>query len=1025
MIEIFYRNLNLGWIKIYEDISIKLLDYEGNRGALIKMIESYDSLIITEEKDPEKKRMGVLDDICPFTVINLLNRGLIPSSRNEMLEHYSKFFKVDIGDFTYSPTNERWRDAIPVADAQSRWFFEHIHKRGPDDIDKLWNIFKDCLDYADKGNKDREKFISNYDTAVNIDQIRTPKFSKILYTLRPYSFPSLNNNNVDYLRNLIENKTLDRVSSLPITSSKGNYTGEEYLDITDTLKKELSSRYIQKGGKNYVFIGLASDTFRYAYEHKRDKSSPKSMIKGCNKELNLGWIPIYEKISKKLLKKSSKLGRKELVEMLYNFLDNNKQLGLSRLADQDPEGNSIDLDDICPLTVMNFLNRWLTADKKDKILAHYLNFFKLPPTSFRFAEDNSKETIPLADNMNFWFFPHKFERKDDDIKRQWEMLQAAIDYADGKRKNEEKFINAYDSSVKVKQVGRRKLSGALYALRPRAFPTLDDNVCTYLYNLSKKGELKSKILNDLFSKRTGSYDGAQYLSITNALVEEFSGKFGKKDVFIGLSCDAYHNGTCSESITAHPLNQILYGPPGTGKTYKTAQFAVEIITGESREDRSENEGERTKNREALLKEYHDYIKNGHIHFVTFHQSYGYEEFVEGIKPKIRETDNSRSESSGNSDIEYEIKPGIFREICAAAQEAQSPSASENAWAVRLWIGPEMTEEREFKQECIDGNYIAIRETRKTDAEEKTRGLQEFQENCKAGDLIIVPAYSTGKDWNIVAVGKLKKRREYSDPSKPGILLWDVQWLWYDLDEPKKLDKYRQGDSTKTRLASGVIIEPVEDIDTKALLQDIANDKPPYVLIIDEINRGNISKILGELITLLEADKRLGEPEELKVTLPYSDDEFGVPNNLYIIGTMNTADRSIAFFDTALRRRFTFEEIMPRPELLTQKIGDVELDKLLIAMNKEIKELLGRDYQIGHSYLMPHKVSKKEELARVFRNSICPLLDEYFYDNRGEIATVLNESPLFPPTDGGDRNREWASKKEFENLDYYKKIYENK
>ena len=163
----------------------------------------------------------------------------------------------------------------------------------------------------------------------------------------------------------------------------------------------------------------------------------------------------------------------------------------------------------------------------------------------------------------------------------------------------------------------------------------------------------------------------------------------------------------------------------------------------------------------------------------------------------------------------------------------------------------------------------------------------------------MPAYSTGNDWNIVAVGKLKKRREYSDPSKAGILHWDVRWLWYDLDEPKKLDKYRQGGKQKTHLASGVIIEPIEDIDVKTLLQDIANDNPPYVLIIDEINRGNISKILGELITLLEEDKRLGAAEELQVTLPYSGEKFGVPNNLYIIGTMNTADRSIAFLGYGL------------------------------------------------------------------------------------------------------------------------------
>ena len=361
----------------------------------------------------------------------------------------------------------------------------------------------------------------------------------------------------------------------------------------------------------------------------------------------------------------------------------------------------------------------------------------MKPTTFRFAKDNSKETIPLADSMNYWFFPYKFEREEGNIEKQWKMFQIALDYADGKRKNEKDFISAYDSSVKVKHVGgRSKLNGALYALRPRVFPTLDDKVCTYLYNLSKKGALKSEVLNELFSKKTGRYDGSQYLIIANALIKEFSGKYGKKDVFVGLSYDAYRdkgeskNGNKDGNRVPHkrempnnnsgkyPLNQILYGPPGTGKTYETARLAVEIMTGESREDKSENEDERRKNREALLKEYHDYIKIGHIHFVTFHQSYGYEEFVEGIKPKIKDTDSSSTESSGSSDIEYEVKPGIFRQICTDAEETQAPSTPENTWAVRLWIGPEKTEEREFKQECIDGGYIAVREKRKTEEEEE-------------------------------------------------------------------------------------------------------------------------------------------------------------------------------------------------------------------------------------------------------------------------------------------------------------------
>ncbi len=162
----------------------------------------------------------------------------------------------------------------------------------------------------------------------------------------------------------------------------------------------------------------------------------------------------------------------------------------------------------------------------------------------------------------------------------------------------------------------------------------------------------------------------------------------------------------------------------------------------------------------------------------------------------------------------------------------------------------------------------------------------------------------------------------------------------------------------------------------------------YVLIIDEINRGNIPKIFGELITLIEDSKRLGEADEMSVTLPYSNEEFGVPNNLHIIGTMNTADRSILLLDTALRRRFDFVEMMPDPEheLVSSDVEGVDAQKMLKAMNERISLLLDRDHQIGHTYLF--KVNDLEALSDKFRNAIVPLLQEYFYDDWSKIRYVL-------------------------------------
>ena len=433
-----------------------------------------------------------------------------------------------------------------------------------------------------------------------------------------------------------------------------------------------------------------------------------------------------------------------------------------------------------------------------------------------------------------------------------------------------------------------------------------------------------------------------------------------------------NNAKEDKNMNSQPLNQILYGPPGTGKTYNTIIKAIEITNPELIQ---RNENGYVTNYDDLKKQFDNLKQQGQIEFVTFHQSYSYEEFVEGIKPYIPEWGNVEENNR------FIGQDGIFKRIAKDALYSSltlnNNNNNDSEFFYRII--------EKFKEEYPIGSILQTQENNNFEIVSYTETSIRIQPVTEKRSKLSISYQPLEEMYLLNKKNKISKRKELEiamNDRYKGLSSYYLPIL--KIIEDFKLDdkNIKQGKEFKEKLIK-------EFYQNKMVLKK--NNELRYVLVIDEINRGDVSKIFGELITLIEEDKRIGKEHQMTVTLPYSREPFGVPNNLYIIGTMNTADRSIALLDTALRRRFDFEEMMPKPEILRGKdIEGVDLEQLLTKINDRIKNEYDRDHQIGHSYLMG--VKDKEDLEKAYKNRILPLLNEYFYNDIDSVAKILNCKP---------------------------------
>ncbi|MBK8855683.1 MAG: AAA family ATPase [Saprospiraceae bacterium] len=468
-----------------------------------------------------------------------------------------------------------------------------------------------------------------------------------------------------------------------------------------------------------------------------------------------------------------------------------------------------------------------------------------------------------------------------------------------------------------------------------------------------------------------------------------------------------------------PLNIILFGPPGTGKTYHSINESVEIIDPEfyqiNKEDR---ESLRSFYNEKLIVDWE--TTNGQIVFCTFHQSFSYEDFVEGIKPQ-KPTDS-------DTYLKYNVEDGIFKRMCLLAEKnlksqniqnqkliSLTEEEFKNAQFYKLSLGDYAENETKALYEYWKENNVisigfgdGLDFTGKNEAEvtalyqEKYKddfganAINLFKNYLKTGNYIVI---SKGNQ-HVRAIGKVTGEYFYDPTTEMRHKHFrKVSWIFNDQEIPVE-DIYTKNLSQQT-----IYKMKSEGIQKSFFIHSSVNEIPEeheeqknYVLIIDEINRGNVASIFGELITLIETDKRAGNNEELKVVLPYSKDSFTVPSNLYLIGTMNTADRSIEALDTALRRRFSFKEMAPDPALIRMEgslkdsngmINDVDVVALMIAINDRIEKLIDKDHKIGHAYFMD--LETIDDLKLAFKDKVIPLLEEYFFGDYGKIGLVLGVS----------------------------------
>lgn len=684
--------------------------------------------------------------------------------------------------------------------------------------------------------------------------------------------------------------------------------------------------------------------------------------------MSFTWIPYYKEFAQRLTQFQK--DRKRLLNLIY---DNRDELLAKYLHDQGGEGDL--LEDIDPFTVFGLFNRGIKHENR-------INSAKLFKNILDIKVDIPKdfEGIPVLNNQKSHFFGFRSHRGKNDIQNLWNLFIKVV--------NDENFEEEYNTVIK-QFIIKVNITMGLFWIRPEKFLAFDRTNRQYL-----KEQYGIKLPN-----KAPEY--SEYMKILDSINKKMASGEIKENTFYELSANAnnlgYDNsdydsylewGSFYTELWKKRKNVILQGAPGTGKTYRIPELVVRLCEPEFDANNA--------TRKELMSVYDRLKEEKRVMFTTFHQSMDYEDWLEGLRPVLE-----------NDQVTYKIEPGIFKRLCTEAERPLSAKKDVNisdeaiVWKVSL----SGTGDNPVRRDCMKNGYIRIgwdgygeNITEETDwsihnGEGKTI-LNAFINTMKVGD-IVMSCYSSR---TIDAIGIVIGEYEWHDNFEHYKRVRRVKWLVKDINEDivKLNDDKTMTLGTVYRL-NAITLDKVKSLlDKYEASKTLIDNNKPYVIVIDEFNRGNVSKIFGELITLLEPDKRKGMRNAESVLLPYSKKEFYIPSNVFLVATMNTADRSLDTIDYAIRRRFAFITVKP------QEIDDDnfnselfrEVSSLFISNYDEYAEsgfddtikllpaeTLSEEYRpedvwIGHSYfIMDGEYALQDRLLF----EIIPLLEEYIRD----------------------------------------------